>query len=448
MTRLRLLLPAALMLAALAPAAGALPRAMDDSTSYDRWRLQNGLEVVTRHIPGAAGVAVTLGVRAGSAYDPPRWTGLAEVLADLSYYGPSAAAPARTPEDMVALRPRGWGLQTNHRLALLTEIVSADQVPGVLQQLATRLAPGVPDPAALAAATRRVSATAMRRYFTDPNLAAYYRVGELARGTSDEKIVMLASGKALAGLQPREAGEHLVRLYCPANAVLSLAGDLSGWDPHALVEAALGPLPPGKAQPEPRAPSIAAGERITALDGLSAPRGAVGVPAPSLDDSLHASFFLATAVIGASFNQAYSAMAPDRSHFSYSLYDDPELLRIFPEVSPQTREVEFLETEVSRRAGQFGEEVVNADLLDQIRRNMHWLLGGPLRRSLRERFASDPSGLGTLATTQATRVLWRGDEFWARYRQAFETLKHDHSYWLARLVRPGSTVRLLLVPPR
>jgi len=65
---LGLALALALPLAAVAAPAHA--GMLADSTVTDAWRLPNGLEVRTRQVPGAVGVAVTLAFRAGSGYEP------------------------------------------------------------------------------------------------------------------------------------------------------------------------------------------------------------------------------------------------------------------------------------------------------------------------------------------------------------------------------------------
>ena len=58
-----------LVLVCAAPAVGRTAT-LADSTDLQSWRLANGLEVRTRDIPRAGGVAITLGFRAGSGYDP------------------------------------------------------------------------------------------------------------------------------------------------------------------------------------------------------------------------------------------------------------------------------------------------------------------------------------------------------------------------------------------
>lgn len=428
--------------------AGAAPRAIEDSTTIERWRLPNGLEVVARDVPRAAGVAVTLGYRAGTGYDPETTPGRAELLADLVYYGPAGGAPERTPEELRELRPLGWGLKVNHRHALLTEIVSHDQLPGVLQQAATRMQTGAPTDAALKSSLRRVTESMSRRWLSDPDLAPYFRVGELARGTTDERLLEGASGRGLSRLRPADVGTLLRKYYSPSNAVLSLAGDLSGWDLHALVNAAFADVPAGSPQPEPAPPAVRAAGRVSHLAGLGAPRAAVALIGPSVDDSLHASFYLAAMLLGSAFSEPYSRAGGSRSHFSYSLFDEPELVRLFPEVPATATELNAVDVEMEARLMDIQNQVADGSLMDRVRASMQWLLGGPMPPALVAQLGREPSGLGTLATNQAARVLWKGDAFWLRYLGVFLTSPYDHTYWIEPLMHHDRQARLLLLPAR
>ncbi|MBK7369815.1 MAG: insulinase family protein [Candidatus Eisenbacteria bacterium] len=124
-----------LLLFARPAAAGLLP----DSTMFDGWKLANGLEVRARHVPGASGVAIVVAYRAGSSYEPPAREGMAQLLAELQFHAPAGDIPERSREEMASLRPLGWGVQVNERLATLTEIAAPDRFPGVLHQVATRM---------------------------------------------------------------------------------------------------------------------------------------------------------------------------------------------------------------------------------------------------------------------------------------------------------------------
>ena len=110
-----------------------------DSTVADAWKLANGLEVRTLHVPHAPGVSITLAFRAGSGYDPAGREGLAELLAELQFTSAAGDVPERTREEMASLRPLGWESRPGTRLVRFTEIATRTQLAGVLQQVAKRL---------------------------------------------------------------------------------------------------------------------------------------------------------------------------------------------------------------------------------------------------------------------------------------------------------------------
>src|SRR5690349_20720583 len=181
---------AALCLLAGAAAAAETRR---DSTVADAWRLDNGLEVRTLHVPRAPGVSVTLAFRAGSGYDPADREGLSELLAELQFTSAAGDIPERTREEMASLRPLGWESRPGTRLVRFTEIATQAQLAGVLQQAAKRLAGVQVTDASLKAAIARVRRDAGNKLFSETSDALYWRVSMIARGLSDEQILRRAS---------------------------------------------------------------------------------------------------------------------------------------------------------------------------------------------------------------------------------------------------------------
>ena len=91
MIRARLVRLAAVfaLLVASAPRS-AFAAVLADSSVVERWTLANGLRVVTRHIPRARDVAVTVGYRFGMDDDPAERPGLAELVGDLVFTSATA----------------------------------------------------------------------------------------------------------------------------------------------------------------------------------------------------------------------------------------------------------------------------------------------------------------------------------------------------------------------
>jgi len=166
------------MLVLAAPAAAQM-RA--DSTVADAWKLANGLEVRTLHVPHAPGVSITLAFRAGSGYDPAGREGLSELLAELQFTSAAGDVPERTREEMASLRPLGWESRPGTRLVRFTEIATRTQLAGVLQQVAKRLAGVQVTEAGLKAALVSVRRDAGGRLFGQPSDVLYWRAGLIAR---------------------------------------------------------------------------------------------------------------------------------------------------------------------------------------------------------------------------------------------------------------------------
>ncbi len=433
-----------LLLGAASPAAAQM---LPDSTYVEGWRLPNGLEVRLRHLPGAVGVAVSASFRAGRAADPAGREGQAELLAHLFFTAPTAEHPARTLSSMASLRPLGWGLQLNPRLAVFTEIGTVAQLPGLLHELGSRMRGVTLDDATLKAARAELRRTFGERHFERGDLALYYRLRELGEGVSDEALLAGASGAAIEKLTARDLKAQFERLYVPANAALVLVGDLqTDADLRRMIEAEFGAIPAGTvlAEPEPRAMSAAT--RVTTLPSLQQPAGGLGVFAPALEDSLHPSFYLGMLVMGAWCNDHWGKpSAPLTTRFQYSLYDEPDLVRFYPPLS------EPAAAAVTRVFGEAAETFRGTStpmqVLDQFRASVGWVLGGPLPPSIRRRATVEGGPLGTLATTTAIRTLWRGDEFWGTYARRFFETPIAPSAFMGWVTDPRNQLVLVFRPP-
>lgn len=426
------------------PAAATL---LPDSTEASSWKLANGLEVRTRHVPGAAGIAIAVSYRAGSTYEPADRPGLTELLAEVEFTAAAGDVPARTREEMTSLRPLGWGLTTSPQLVTLTEIASREQFPGVLRQVATRMRGVTVDAAVLDAARATVRADLARNQFGDPALALYYRSREIARGMSDEAIVRRASGSGIAGATPATVGAELKSRCVPANASLAIAGDLSGIDVRTLVEHEFGAIAAGAATHEKPDDPLAPGTRVTTLDGIGQPFAVVGVLAPALDDSLHPAFWLATAAMGGWFREQLGPPpSPLTSRFQFSLLDEPDLARFYPDVPPGQAAVPAIQREMSLGFDQLAETAMPGNMLDLLRRSIAWLVGGPMPPSVLESARANPGALGTLANSMARRALWRGDAFWNDYLRRVLTTRYSHNIFTPWMDDPKHQVTLVFLP--
>ncbi|MCC6349295.1 MAG: insulinase family protein [Candidatus Eisenbacteria bacterium] len=446
----RLLICACLLagftVAAARPATAVL---LADSTFVEGWRLANGLEVRVRHVPGASGMIVVAGYRSGLLDDPKDREGLAELLANLEFFAAAGDIPARTREEMASLRPLGWKAGTSSRVTSFTEVATPQQFPGVLRQVATRMRGVTVTPEALASSIAEVRRDLASRAFGQPEQGLYWRVRALAGGTSDEALLAQAGARGLSRLGADEVSALLRARFTPANGCLALVGDFTNLDLRSLVEREFGSIPGGEARPDAPEVRLAGGSRTSLWPGLARPLGALGIIAPALDDSLHPSFYLSGLILGLQLRRtAGAAPAPLTARFQISTYEEPELLRLYPDLPAGSTDPAALGTAFGALAEQVGREIVSRDAMDGVKRGWDWLLGGPLPQALRFQSEKAPGMLVPLATGMVTRALWRGDDFWDRYRHRFETTPLGPSVFLEWMEDPAHQVRLVLAPKR
>ncbi|TMQ72506.1 MAG: insulinase family protein [Candidatus Eisenbacteria bacterium] len=444
----------ALTLAAALPAAAssvARPATLSDSTVVANWTLDNGLRVVTRHVPRATAVAITLGYSIGTDDDPVGQEGLGQVLGELAFMAPSGDIPARSREDLDSQRPLGWSFPVSRRSTLFTEIARVDRFPGVLSQVATRMRGVQVTPSELADAVRSARVELHDDLFGPALGALYYQVREVGLGRKDEDILRRAAGKDLAKLTAPDAEREIRSRFVPANAVLSLAGNLESIDVPALVTNLFGSIPAGTPFRHAPQPALEARSRVMTVADLRSAAGVVGVIAPALDDTLHPSFYLNALLLGSHFNHVWlrdlEGVAPNRHH--YAVFDEPDLMRIFPPPERTDTDAEALSRHVDGALSNFQALIVTREPYDELRQSVLWLLGGPMGSDLAARVPNEPALLHTLARAQAGRALWGGERFWAEYRARFERQAPGGlGHWLDYFKDRKHQVRLLMVPRR
>lgn len=437
----------ALALAATAPVAHAAT--LPDSTVREAWRLENGLELRTIHVPGAAGVAITVAYRAGSGYEPAAHEGLSALLAEIQFTSAAGDVPERTREELSSLRPLGWEVRPGTRLVRFTEIATHDQLPGVLQQVAKRMAGVTVTDADVRAALTNVRRDAGARLFGSASDVLYWRPAAMARGWSDERLVRAAGLHGLDRLTARDLTPWLKRWYHAGNASLAVAGDLAGHDLRAIVTSLFGPLAGGPALPDTVQVKLQGAKRTVPWNDLAAPAGAIAVTGPALTDSLHPAFFLSMIITGPAITEAWGPPKPPHTtRFQYSLLDEPELVRFYPPVRTDATDPDLLAGSLYEHLVVVGAQNVMGSILNRVKRSVAWLLGGDLPRELKARMQADAGGLGTLSSGSATRALWMGDSFWAGYLERFDRMLIGHNYFYEWLSAPEHQSTLLLTPAR
>jgi hypothetical protein len=447
-----LTLAAGVILAAPALAAPVPPpQTLSDSTVVRTWTLDNGLRVFTRHIPDAQAVAITVGYSVGTDDDPPGMEGLGQALGELAFMAPAGDIPARNREELDSQRSLGWSFPVSRRTTLFTEVASVEQFPGVLSQAAARMRGVQVTKTGLADAVNHARSELNDMLYGPAMGALYYQVREVAMGRKDEDILRRAAAKNLGKLTVSEADQQLKRRFVPANAVLSLAGNLQDIDVPALVQNLFGSIPAGTPFAHVSQPRLQSGSRTLALEGIKNSAGVVAVLAPALEDSLHPSFYLNALLLGSHFNHLWlrdrEGHVPNRHH--YAIFDEPDLMRIFPLPDASMKQADGLRLQIDGALNTFSSLIVTSEPYEDLRRSVLWLLGGPLADELLSRVQTEPGLLHTLARAQAGRTLQGGERFWASYRARFAAEPPGNlGHWISYFKDPKNQIDLLMVPKR
>jgi hypothetical protein len=431
-----------------AAAADGAPVALPDSTVLESWTLPNGLRVVTRHVPYCGSVDVTLAYGFGNADDPLGREGLHALLAELEYMGATAEAPERSRGDMSSQRPAGWDLALSPHLTRFSELAGVQQFPGVLHQVATRLRGVTVTAPGLRTCLGAVRADLDSSYRADVGTALYYGAAIWARGGDDARCARIASGKGLQGLNARDLQRQLREAFVPANAVLSIAGNLASVPVRALVLNEFGSIPAGSAFPAPVHAALDSASCATARREARGAAGVVGLFAPALTDSTHPAFLMQLLLAGGHCADRWGAADPPlRSRFQYAVLDDPEIARFYAPVQADAKDPDVMTVEFTSTLGEVNAMIVEPKTYQQIWRSVDWLLGGPLPPELGKRVLKDAGTLHALASGMAARELWGGEPFWSEYRRRFrDAIDHPFPKWYEWFVAPEHRVALLMVP--
>src|SRR4029077_17426839 len=123
-------------------------------------------------------------------------------------------------------------LQVAPSFSLISEVATPEQFPGVLRLIAARMRGVSVDDSTLGRARRTVLSEQGERNLGSPELMLFNRLRSSAQGVSDQELARVLGGGPLRAIPWREVRERLARLYVPANASLSVAGNLDGVDLH------------------------------------------------------------------------------------------------------------------------------------------------------------------------------------------------------------------------
>jgi len=428
---------ATLTLSACTASLAAEPVQLPDSTLAQSWQLENGLKVTTRHVPGAASVAIALAFPFGNESDPLKREGLATVAAYAFELGAAAPVPERTERAMERLRPQGWNVETDRRFTRISEAVPKAQFPGTLHEVALRLKGVQLSEVTLTEARGLAGPELQQKYFKRMDWALYHQVRALAAGDSADRVDRYAQASAVAKSTLADVRAFLKERYVPANAALSIAGDLSGVDVVRLVQSEFAGIPAGKKLAEPAARPLHSGVRWSnhpaALDLVAA----LGIFAPPVTDSTHASFLVNMLCAGSFLPSRWGRMPEFPSRFRYSVVDDPEMVVFYPPVDQVDADSLRVHNEYGFALAAFASSEISGEKFQELRQSVYWLLGGALSARQRANARASAPFLMLLAGNGATRELSGGEPFWSEYRKRFEAVNiPDVERWYPLLRDP------------
>jgi hypothetical protein len=356
--------------------------------------------------------------------------------------------PERSRDELSSLRPAGADIHVARCMTVFTEVATAPQFPGVLQQVVARMRGTQPDAATLSAAIETVDLVVKQKYRGNPADALYNELTERASGVDSAGMLRVLSLEGIRKLTVAEVTPLVAKAFPPQNAVITIAGNLASLDLRALLAHTLDGLPSGTRRAVPPSRPGRAAAATVKWPGLQRPVGGLGILAPALDDSTHPTFFLVSLILGAKTGELWGeALPPLGTQFQYSVLEDPDLARFYPPLANSRPSADMVGMSFNHSLGDNDNLVVSDDLIEKLRNGIGWLLGAPLRDTQLDRMRVNTTTLILCSTQMAERELRGGEAFWKVYRRRLEEAgAPDLVFWLARLRNPKYQVQLLYLP--
>jgi zinc protease len=323
-------LPLCALLVVLTP--GPLPSGppLAGTPKLQRFRLDNGLKVVLRRVPGAKDAALVVLYALGEDHDPRGKSGLGHMLEHLYVTAAAGASKGRTVEDIVARYPRGWNAQTTDGYTWIAWVFARKELDRELKDAAARMCDLRMAESDLKRERQRVLDEVGNMFGGIPSLAAQNHARQLARpGPPGAR-----RGGAPAGVQKLTLEDLQARwsaFYKPRNAILILVGDFDLAETRKAVTDLFGKIPAGKPAPpaQPSAPpKLGSTEEVQVRPRVPAHRVEVclAYPAPAPGSDLYAPFL----VLLARLQGRTGELKPGPGQFPvrYFLLEDPAVVYV------------------------------------------------------------------------------------------------------------------------
>ena len=271
------------------------PAALGGSSvsKIDSFKLENGLTVLIRHVTSAEDAAVVVLYKVGNRQDPEGRSGMASLIAALYHAAGTARTAARAPESLWprwpkgAKRALGWTQVAADDHTLLARTLEVKDIAAEVDDAADRMA-------GLTVTEQDIEKAVSSLVERLDNLDRGVVPPETARLRARELVVPLPHGGRRPGravevtkVTFEEVRKRLKQLYVPANAILSITGEVSVVKLRAQIEKRFGAIasggPPTAPPPPMEAPARdpKAPPEVIDAPAAKAPAAALALRAPS-----------------------------------------------------------------------------------------------------------------------------------------------------------------------
>ncbi len=293
-----------------------------------RFRLDNGLTVITRPIQGANDVALLVLYKIGGDHDPEGHSGLAHLVEHVYITAPAGAEPARTADDFFRRHPSGCNAQTGDRYTVFATVFPRGQLENELAEASARMSDLRVSSGDLDRELPRLLDEVANMFGRIPALAAVNNARELVRPSP--------RGGRKGGLPDHirsitldEVRSHWKRYYKPANAIVIVAGAVDEGEARRAVTAHFAGIPAGElvpaaGEPGPTRAGTIRELAVRPLQPQAEPAACLAYGAPAPGSESYAPFLVIVGRLFAASGQ--SGRQPGRTTIYYPLLEDPGVL--------------------------------------------------------------------------------------------------------------------------
>ena len=236
--------------------------------------LPNGLRVLAVRVPGSALVAADLVVPGGAAADPEAMSGVAALTAALITRGTAQRTAKEISNTEDALGATLVATASSERTDVTTDAIAA-RFPAALAILAEVVREPSFAPDEVASAKQRATSSVALQNGSPADFARLVAARALFANAYGRPVG--GTARSIAAIDRAAVVAYHRAYYRPADAVLTIGGDLSPAAAFALAQTAFGSWTPAGTGPAPAATAAPAAPRTIVVDQPAAGRTAIVV---------------------------------------------------------------------------------------------------------------------------------------------------------------------------